>query len=416
MKKNVLQFLMAMLMTAIFIQGCSGEKEMIISLENPIHKMLVEEPVVIKRSDLEKKWGRIDDGKVVVMMDATGAYFVSQVDDTNGDGKWDELVFLYTLPPLRKTNVQVLLIDEADAPTFEKRTNIRMARIEGEQYIEMSEARRLGLSEGQAGGVYHLEGPGWENELVGFRNYLDARNGMDIFGKVVPEMVLDSAGINEDYHLMQDWGHDILRVGTSLGAGSLAIVSTGNLLRAAPEAEGNFEIISEGPIRSTLRLTYNNWNVDGNNLQMVHDIAIYAAKWYYESTVWFPEYNGEMELVSGIATIDLGDKDAYMKDYEGKVTMVATHGQQSYDLQNLGMAVMVKNPQFSGIERIGPTTDPINNTLLVKMKVQNDNPVKFRFYSCWELSDKNFADENYFIQFLDKEAEKMENPIKYTLE
>jgi hypothetical protein len=416
MKKNVLQLFMTLLVTAIIFQGCSGEKEMIISLENPVHKMLVEEPVVIKRSDLEKKWGRIADGKVPVMMDATGTWFVSQVDDTNGDGKWDELVFLYTLPPLRKTTVQVILMDQADAPEFENRTNIRMARIEGGQYIEMNEARRLSLSEGQAGGVYHLEGPGWENDVVGFRNYLDARNGMDIFGKVVSEMVLDRAGINEDYHLMQDWGHDILRVGTSLGAGALAVVSSDVLHRAAPEADGNFEIISEGPIRSTLRLTYNNWNVDGKNLQMIQDISIYAAKWYYESTVWFPGFNGEMELVSGIATIDLGDKDAYMKDYEGKVTFVATHGQQSYDKQNLGMAIMVKNPLFSGIDRIGPTNDPINNSLLVKMKVQNDHPVNFRFYSCWELSDKNFADENHFLQFLDREAEKMENPIKFTLQ
>ncbi len=43
--------------------------------------------------------------------------------------------------------------------------------------------------------AYQMEGPAWENDLVGFRNYLDQRNGMDIFGKIESRMVLDSVGV-----------------------------------------------------------------------------------------------------------------------------------------------------------------------------------------------------------------------------
>ena len=39
-----------------------------------------------------------------------------------------------------------------------------------------------------------MEGSAWENDLVGFRNYMDQRNGMDIFGKTTPDMVLDQCG------------------------------------------------------------------------------------------------------------------------------------------------------------------------------------------------------------------------------
>ncbi len=43
--------------------------------------------------------------------------------------------------------------------------------------------------------VYQMEGPAWENDIVAFRNYYDARNGIDIYGKRVNEMVLDSVGL-----------------------------------------------------------------------------------------------------------------------------------------------------------------------------------------------------------------------------
>ena len=47
---------------------------------------------------------------------------------------------------------------------------------------------------------------------------------MDIFGKIIPDMVLSQVGVDgyESYHEMSDWGMDILKVGKSLGLGSIA--------------------------------------------------------------------------------------------------------------------------------------------------------------------------------------------------
>ena len=57
------------------------------------------------------------------------------------------------------------------------------------------------------------EGPGWENNQIGYRLYLDWRNAIDIFGKKVDSLVLPYVGQDgfDSYHDPADWGQDILK-------------------------------------------------------------------------------------------------------------------------------------------------------------------------------------------------------------
>ena len=76
-----------------------------------------------------------------------------------------------------------------------------------------------------------------ENDKVGFRLYLDGRNAKDIYGKRTSELVLKDIGLDEsgtpvdNYHVLRDWGRDILQVGNSLGAGGLALFENDSLHR-----------------------------------------------------------------------------------------------------------------------------------------------------------------------------------------
>src|SRR6478609_3249302 len=72
------------------------------------------------------------------------------------------------------------------------------------------------------------EGPGWESDKVGYRFYLDQRNAVDVFGKKVPEVVLQKAGLDgfDSYHEMQPWGMDVLKVAKSLGVGTIGYLDT----------------------------------------------------------------------------------------------------------------------------------------------------------------------------------------------
>lgn len=84
---------------------------------------------------------------------------------------------------------------------------------------------------------YQTDGPSWENDKVGFRHYLDERNSKDVFGKKVSCMSPDSVGINQEgvtednYHVMEEWGRDILAVGNSVGIGGIALMIWDSLNR-----------------------------------------------------------------------------------------------------------------------------------------------------------------------------------------
>jgi hypothetical protein len=66
----------------------------------------------------------------------------------------------------------------------------------------------------------------WENDKIGFRNYFDCRNVKDLFGKRMPEMIIDKIHTPElgDYHKLADWGMDVLHCGSSLGSGGIALL------------------------------------------------------------------------------------------------------------------------------------------------------------------------------------------------
>jgi hypothetical protein len=395
--------------------ACKRDSQRIILIENETSEFRPNEAITIARATLEKQFGNLPVSLVPVLVSENGDTIASQIDDLNGDGSWDELFLVCSFSPESQLRVRLEFVEPHMAPVFPVRTSIWFARNQDDQLVNVSNAIRLKPAEGQAGGKFQFEGPGWENDLVGFRNYLDARNGMDIFGKLTGEMILDRAGISGDYHYMQAWGMDILRVGRSLGAGSLALVSDGKMHRVAPESDGDAVIITQGPLRSILRFNFNNWEIDGNIYNLVHEVSIHAGTWFYESKVWFPGQSDELIIGAGITTIDLGDKEGQLMYSDEGVVTVATHAAQSYDFEQLGMAIMLPGDYYAGLEKLGPEPE-INNSYLVKMKTKRDNPVVFRFYSAWEKSDPRFADEDYFHRFLQAEANRLQNPVKVSFE
>lgn len=88
-------------------------------------------------------------------------------------------------------------------------------------------ANQLPLSIGYQ--PYQTDAPSWENDKVGFRHYLNRHNSKDVFGRRVSYMSPADVGINaqgaveDNYHVMLNWGRDILLVGNSVGIGGNAL-------------------------------------------------------------------------------------------------------------------------------------------------------------------------------------------------
>ncbi len=133
--------------------------------------------------------------------------------------------------------------------------------------------------------LFQHEGPGWESDKIGYRFYLDARNRVDIFGKKVPDMVLNTVGLhdlvanhNESYESMMEWGMDNFNVGTSLGIGSIAMQDGTDILTVSKTDSVFCVIAANGPVRSDVHATYYGWNAAGKKYDLVSSSFDYRGE------------------------------------------------------------------------------------------------------------------------------------------
>ncbi|MFW5891941.1 MAG: DUF4861 family protein [Bacteroidota bacterium] len=401
----------------LFLGSCATEPDNQIVIENESSLTRVDAPIVIKRETLEKKMGTIPEDQFPMFYSETYGNISPQTDDTNGDGTWDELFFLVDMEPQSERIYNITLVSGENIPVLDPRSNARLAEIdENGNYIAQKQAKRIDQEEGLAGGKFQMEGPAWENDLVGFRNYLDYRNGIDIFGKTTTLMSLDSAGIDQDYHQLQKWGMDILKVGTSLGAGSLAIKTDEGLYPVGPDAEGSVEIVADGPLRSVVRFYFDNWEVEeGKNISLVHTVSIYGGAWYYVSDVEISGNTNDLKLVTGIATLDLDNQEVKFEDFDNGYVAMSTFGRQSIEKEYLGMGLLIPEEYFEDYAHTDTIPGSITDSFIAEMSIPESDPLQFMFYATWELSNEAFASGNALPEILKNDSEALSNPIKFSI-
>ena len=241
-------------------------------------------------------------------------------------------------------------------------------------------------------------------------NYFDERNGIDIFGKTTTRMVLDSVGINQEYHHLQPWGMDILKVGNSLGAGSLGVFYKDSLYRISAIEGATYRLVTEGPVRSILDLDFTSINAGGVCFGLKHRISIVAGEYGYRSDVYINHPSDSCMLVTGL--VNMHCKDLYTSSQDS-MAIFYTHDRQSENKDMLGLGLILKKKEFANWFRTTDKGDGIINTFAMKMFVKPTQPVSFRFITGWDLSDAGFATKEYFEKYLKKEAIKFESPILY---
>jgi len=411
----------------VFLQACkttNTENTLTsydVSLQNTLDTERTDETIVIKKSDLETLTTTIPTDKFPIFQ-VNGNAIPTQTDDLDGDGVWDEVVVLYSFQPQETVVCQVSFVGKEELPSFPKRTDAALflspnrdktgyQRVKEEIMPAETSAdpKKTVLS-------YQMEGPGWENDKVAFRSYFDYRNGKDIFGKIIPDLCLDSIGTSGDYHQMQYWGMDVLKVGNSLGAGALAVLEDNKLFRLGKADEIRYQLVSTGAIRSVIRLHYKGWQYAGNQIDVTHQISIYAGKYAYRSDVTLSGFEGNKELVTGIVTMKL--KDTPVFEENDAFAILATHDKQSEQTPEpdyLGMGLLVPKKSFLG-KNNAPVKekwegDEVVNTYYARLKAEANTPTTFYFYAGWEKTNPNFVSKDAFISLLKADAEKLATPI-----
>ena len=297
---------------------------------------------------------------------------------------------------------------------YQKRTQAEIShkvngRFENRKYIggEFQNVEALRVPDEHTDHSYFIryEGPGWESDKVGYRFYLDWRNAVDVFGKKTNEMVLQDVGQDgfDSYHEMAPWGMDVMKVGESLGIGSIAHFENGKA-RRVDEVDSVHTLISEnGPVFSAVTTKYHGWTV-ADGIDLTSHISIHAGSRLTHQQIAFP--GSGTPLCTGIG------KDAKAKLFSSKGNKkawgyLATYGPQSLNDDNLGVAVL-----FPPQDLIEFTEDAKSH--IVRLKERN-NAVEYYYLAAWELEPEGIKDEAAFLDYLEKVAAELANPVRVSL-
>ncbi len=245
------------------------------------------------------------------------------------------------------------------------------------------------------------EGPGWESDLVGYRFYLDWRNGIDVFGKKVNTPELQDVGQDgfDSYHEPADWGMDVMKVGKTLGLGSIATFEEGKARRVDVTDSLYAEITSNGPIYSSVFTKYSGWDLPGGKTDILSHISIHSgtrlSKMDLEST----------NPIANFATGLIKDPKAQLLKSNSKLaySYLATYGPQSLAEDNLGIAIIYPTVQLTQA-----TEDDLSHILVFD---SSSKKLSYYFLAAWEQEPGGITSKEEFKAYLDLEILKLSNPL-----
>src|SRR2546430_10967576 len=278
----------------------------------------------------------------------------SQADDLDGDNKYDELAFQIDLKP-KQTRVVTIAYGETAT----------MQRLRSD-YPKRTAAKF----------TMKFDGLGWESEATAGRIYFDRRNAIDVWGKRRPGLYLEMFGAPEYvYHWESPLGRDIYRIGDAIGIGAVAALVDGKAVRVSEVAERKWRIVSGGPVRAVVELTYKGWKVGGREVNLVSRMTQWAGERGFDHRVTAEGAEG-LTLVTGIVRQpDLQEKvfaptatePAFTRAWWGH--QVEEEGPPAIAIhmlpnQNLGLAIIALGKASKSL-----ADDPLN--LLVQPQFEN---------------------------------------------
>ncbi|UPZ15018.1 DUF4861 domain-containing protein [Flavobacterium humidisoli] len=425
MKKRVLFYLPITLVT-VLLASCKVSQnvsEKTIVLKNSSSLALSQKAISIKRENI----GESNVKGVFPILLSKKDTIPAQTNDLNGDGKWDELFFTTDFSPNEEKVIQLKWSDID--PKFTIKTSARFGKREGKdlpvhpdtQEVLMANQvhKKLGYQK------YQTDGPTWENDKVGFRHYLDGRNSKDVFGKKLPGITPENVGINskgaveDNYHVMYDWGRDIFPVGNSVGLGGYALLIDNKIDRLGilgndtinNVEKTTFKIVAEGPVNSVLSYHYQNWKASENLYQVQETTSIWPGMYGYKNTVSIDGIKGKETFLAAIS--NLNNKNPLQVIEAGDWICLIQHDYLTYERQwILGTAILVPSNIYQGYIE-APKTGQLTDSYLAKLKVDNKKEISYYAIAAWELSaDKGFNDSAFFTNYVTNLAKQLSAKIK----
>ncbi|SIS89777.1 DUF4861 domain-containing protein [Belliella pelovolcani] len=395
------------------LAACSQSTElafegfMELTVINTLNQVRTDQLIWVKQTVLEDRLELINPNGFTVYVG--NVELVSQYVNTG-----HERGLAILIPQIRfKEEIRVQITydpDREEARFYPKRTQAELSHkmggyFENRKYIggEFENVEELHVPAEHTDHSWYIryEGPGWESDQVGYRFYLDWRNGVDVFGKTVKEPILQLVGQDgfDSYHELQDWGMDVLKVAKSLGVGSIATFEN-NAARRVDETDSLYAAITNnGVIYSSILTKYHGWNLESGKTTLTSNLSIHAG------TRLSQQHLQSSKPIPNIATGLIKDNKAELligaedKEYG----YLATYGKQSLNEDNLGIVIFFRNDQ-----KVSITEDEFSHVVVLQ---PTDQEVKYYFAAAWELEPDGIKTKEEFVAYLERVTDELSNPL-----
>ena len=336
-----------------------------LSITNPSDQARLAEDVVVSVAELKRIAPDFKAGDAIVTTSEASTLeedartlqtteLPSQADDLDGDNNYDELVFQIDLKP-KQTRIVTIAFGET--------ATIQRLRSD---YPKRTAAKF----------TMKFDGFAWESESTAWRIYFDKRNAIDVWGKRRPGLYLEMFGAPEYvYNLESPFGRDIYRIGDAIGIGAVAALVDGKAVKVSEVAERNWRIISAGPVRTVVELSYKGWKVGGTVVDVTSRMTQWAGERGFDHRVTATGENG-LTLVTGIVrqpglrervVTPTDAEPAFTRLWWGHQVVEAGPSATAIHMlpdENLGLAIISRGKASKAI-----ADDPLN--LLVQPQFEN---------------------------------------------
>ena len=402
--KTIYKYIVLILITFVFV-ACSNESGMKIKVTNETDLPLNDASVVVSLKTDHQYYSLTFEGEEIPHQ------VIKNKTDNN-----DELIFVTDLSPKETKEFTLKEISANEAKEFKARTYAELSmkegnvyydkRFRGDKFVKVTHLKVPAIHTDHDA-LFKYEGPGWESEKVGYRFYLDWRNGTDIFGKKKDQLILDQVGTHDtvaqddSYHSMQEWGMDIFKVGNSLGIGSIGMWANDKVNMVSKTDSVICNIPHTGPIEAKVVTDYYGWQVGDKKYDLKSDLSIDAGSRLTKCNL---QISGNPDnLVTGLVKHE--NTELIKSDKKEGWNFLALYGKQTLVNDQDKLGIVIFYPQKDLIEI---TED--SSSYVIKLK-PNNGEVTYYFAAAWEQEGNGILDISEFKDYLEWTATKLDNPV-----
>lgn len=300
MKALITALLAASAVSALGVNAQDNGKihKFTVNVENKLSDKVNGIPVVIPL----KEYGDVK------MANVYGSHDIPfQLDDLDGDGVADELVFILNIPANYTKHIAVILNDTIGPQTFEAKSRAYIKlRDEKKKNPEVLSITYPGNSDNSI--IYNTiygHGAVMESMANAWRIYIDNRQSIDLYGKKNnKQLELDVTGFyTTPEQFAEGYGRDILWAGKSVAAGSFRGLTNGQPATIDTVASRTQRILASGPIRSIIEVEDKGWEINGKKVNMTQRYTQYGVNPWFDVEISLDGEGADQIFCTGVQKI-----------------------------------------------------------------------------------------------------------------